>query len=158
MSETQQEVPQPRYVVGVDGSAASLEALRWTVDEARVHGVEDVRAVMVWGIPYSGLTTSMAQGPYGLPDTTLIEEQAKQRLDEVIDWLGDTSPVEVRPELIEGQPAGVLRELSHKADLLVVASRGHGGFATLLLGSVSAQVVRHAHCSVVVIRPREAKR
>jgi len=63
--------------------------------------------------------------------------------------------VEVRAELLEGQPAGVLRELSNEADLVVVGSRGHGGFTALMLGSVSAQVVRHAHCSVVVIRPRD---
>lgn len=108
---------------------------------------------MVWAIPYAGLTTSMAQGPYGLPDITLVEEQARERLTSAIESLGDTSPVKVRAELLEGQPAGVLRELSHEADLVVVGSRGHGGFTTLMLGSVSAQVVRHAHCSVVVIRP-----
>ena len=154
MSE-QQEVRPRRYVVGVDGSATSLEALRWAIDEARVHGGGDVRAVMVWAIPYSGLATSMAQGPYGLPDITLVEEQARERLTSAIESLGDTSPVEVRAELLEGQPAGVLRELSNEADLVVVGSRGHGGFTALMLGSVSAQVVRHAHCSVVVIRPRD---
>jgi nucleotide-binding universal stress UspA family protein len=150
----QQEVRPRRYVVGVDGSAASLDALRWAIDEARAHGGGDVRAVMVWAIPYAGLTTSMAQGPYGLADITLVEEQAGERLTSAIESLGDTSPVQVRAELLEGQPAGVLRELSHEADLVVVGSRGHDGFTALMLGSVSAQVVRHAHCSVVVIRPR----
>ena len=153
MSEQQQEGSRPRYIVGVDGSAASLEALRWAVDEARAHGGADVRAVMVWSLPYAGLATGMALEPDGLPDSALIEQEAKQRLASSIEALGDTSPVEVRGELLQGQPAGVLRELSHDADLIVVGSRGHGGFAALMLGSVSAQVVRHAHCSVVVIRP-----
>jgi len=149
----QQAVSPRRYVVGVDGSTASLEALRWAVAEARVHGGGDVRAVMVWAIPHGGLAGSMGPEPYGLPDPVMFEQEARQRLGSAIEAAGDTSPVEVHAELLEGQPAGVLRELSHEADLVVVGSRGHGGFASLLLGSVSAQVVRHAHCSVVVIRP-----
>jgi nucleotide-binding universal stress UspA family protein len=152
VSEQQEAVLPRRYVVGVDGSAASIEALRWAVTEARAHGGA-VRAVLVWELPYTGLATSMAQGPYGLPDTTIIEQEAALRLQSCIEAVGDTSPVEVHAEVLEGQPAAVLRELSHEADLVVVGSRGHGGFTALLLGSVSAQVVRHAHCSVVVIRP-----
>ena len=152
MSEQQQGSTR-RYVVGVDGSAASIEALRWAVDEARAHGGGDIRAVLVWSLPYVGLATSMAPEPYALPETKLIEQEAQQRLASSIEALGDTSPAVLRGELLEGQPAGVLRELSHEADLVVVGSRGHGGFSALMLGSVSAQVVRHAHCSVVVIRP-----
>ena len=152
MSEQQQGSTR-RYVVGVDGSAASIEALRWAVDEARAHGGGDIRAVLVWSLPYVGLATSMAPEPYALPETKLIEQEAQQRLASSIEALGDTSPAVLRGEVIEGQPAGVLRELSHEADLVVVGSRGHGGFSALMLGSVSAQVVRHAHCSVVVIRP-----
>lgn len=152
MSEQQQGSTR-RYVVGVDGSAASIEALRWAVDEARAHGGGDIRAVLVWSLPYVGLATSMAPEPYALPETKLIEQEAQQRLTSSIEALGDTSPAVLRGEVIEGQPAGVLRELSHEADLVVVGSRGHGGFSALMLGSVSAQVVRHAHCSVVVIRP-----
>jgi len=152
VSEQQETALHRRYVVGVDGSAASLEALRWAVAEARSHG-GDVRAVLVWELPYSGLATSMAQGPYGLPDLTAVTHEASVRLQSCIDAVGDTSPVEVHAEILEGQPAGVLQALSREADLVVVGSRGHGGFAALLLGSVSAQVVRHAHCSVVVVRP-----
>ena len=152
MSEQQQGSTR-RYVVGVDGSAASIEALRWAVEEARAHGGGDIRAVLVWSLPYVGLATSMAPEPYALPETKLIEQEAQQRLTSSIEALGDTSPAVLRGEVIEGQPAGVLRELSHEADLVVVGSRGHGGFSALMLGSVSAQVVRHAHCSVVVIRP-----
>ena len=152
MSEQQQGSTR-RYVVGVDGSAASIEALRWAVDEARAHGGGDIRAVLVWSLPYVGLATGMAPEPYALPETKLIEQEAQQRLASSIEALGDTSPAVLRGELLEGQPAGVLRELSHEADLVVVGSRGHGGFSALMLGSVSAQVVRHAHCSVVVIRP-----
>lgn len=155
MTEAQQAAEPQRIVVGVDGSRASLEALRWAVAEARAHGGGDVRAVLVWEIPYSGLATSMSPEPYGLPDPAVYEQQARQRLESAVEAVGDTSPVQVHAELREGQPAAVLVELSGDADLVVVASRGHGGFAALLLGSVSAQVVRHSHCSVVVIRPRD---
>ena len=143
--QTQTATPQ-RYVVGVDGSESSLEALRWAVDEARAHGGGDVRAVQVWQLPYSE--------PYELPDLNTIQEKAKLRLASTMETVGDTSPVEVHAELREGQPAAVLCELSRDADLVVVGSRGHGGFGALLLGSVSAQVVRHAKCSVFVVRPK----
>ena len=154
MADAQQAANPQRIVVGVDGSRASLEALRWAVAQARAHGGGDVRAVLVWEIPYSGLATSMTPEPYGLPEPAVYEQQARQRLGSAVEAVGDTSPVQVHAELREGQPAAVLAELSRDADLVVVASRGHGGFAALLLGSVSAQVVRHSHCSVVVIRPR----
>jgi nucleotide-binding universal stress UspA family protein len=148
MSEQEQmqtATPQ-RYVVGVDGSESSLAALRWAVDEARAHGGGDVRAVQVWQLPYSE--------NYQLPDLNTIQEKAKLRLESTMETVGDTSPVEVHAELREGQPAAVLCELSSEADLVVVGSRGHGGFGALLLGSVSAQVVRHAKCSVFVVRPQ----
>ena len=146
MSEQEQAVTPQRYVVGVDGSESSLEALRWAVDEARAHGGGDVRAVQVWQLPYSD--------PFELPDLNTIQEKAKLRLASTMETVGDTSAVEVHAELREGQPAAVLCELSRDADLVVVGSRGHGGFAALLLGSVCAQVVRHAKCSVFVVRPQ----
>ena len=153
MSEQEQAVTSQRYVVGVDGSESSLAALRWAVDEARAHGGGNVRAVQVWELPYSGLASSLAVEPYGLPDLNTIQEKARVRLASTLEAIGDTSPVEVHAELREGQPAAVLCELSREADLVVVGSRGHGGFASLMLGSVSDQVVRHAKCSVFVVRP-----
>jgi nucleotide-binding universal stress UspA family protein len=155
VSEQQHAFGRRRYVVGVDGSTASIEALRWAVAEAQAHGGGDVRAVLVWAAPYGPLMSGMASEPYPVPDATIIEQEAKQRLTNVIEAVGNTSPVEVQGELLEGQPSAVLLELSHRSDLVVVGSRGHGGFGALLLGSVSAQVVRHAHCTVVVVRPAD---
>jgi nucleotide-binding universal stress UspA family protein len=62
--------------------------------------------------------------------------------------------VEVTTDVVQGSGAAVLVEASERADLVVVGSRGHGGFTGLLLGSVSTQVVHHAACSVMVVRER----
>jgi nucleotide-binding universal stress UspA family protein len=145
-------VPPRRYLVGVDGSTESLEALRWAVAEARAHGGV-VRAVLAWAMPYRGLATSLAPAPYGFPDSTVIKHAAGTQLTTAMETLGDTSGVEVDAEVREGQPAAVLVELAREADLVVLGSRGHGGFGALLIGSVCAQVVRHAPCSVLVVRP-----
>jgi nucleotide-binding universal stress UspA family protein len=153
VSEQQEAAVPQRYIVGVDGSEASINALRWAVTEAKAHDGGEVRAVLVWEMPYGGLEMNIAQGAYGVPNTTLLEKDASVCLQNCIDALGDTPTVKVHAEVHEGQPASVLLELSHNADLIVVGSRGHGGFAALLLGSVSAHVVQHAHCSVAVIRP-----
>ena len=91
MSEQREAVLPRRYVVGVDGSEASIDALRWAVGEAKAHGGGDVRAVLVWEVPYGGLATSMGQGPYGLPNTTILEEEAGLRLQSCIEALGDPS-------------------------------------------------------------------
>jgi nucleotide-binding universal stress UspA family protein len=80
-------------------------------------------------------------------------ESAKEQLMETIrDVLGEEPPVLVQPQVKEGSAAKVLIDLSEEADLLVVGARGHGGFAGMLLGSVSQHVVAHAKCTVVVVR------
>jgi nucleotide-binding universal stress UspA family protein len=139
-----------RIVVGVDGSPASRAALRWAVRQAELTGAT-VHAVTAWQYP-------VATGGYGwapvavLDDTSLQEASEKVLADEVGEVVGGRSDLRVRPESIEGNPAQVLLEASAGADLLVVGSRGHGGFASALLGSVSQHCVHHAKCPVVVIR------
>jgi nucleotide-binding universal stress UspA family protein len=138
-----------RIVVGVDGSERSLLALRWAVDEARLRGAE-VEAIHAWTYPVVG----------GLPVTPVmvdlegIERDARQVLDESVAKV-DAGDVAVEGVLVRGGAAHALIDRAQGADLLVVGSRGLGGFTGLLLGSVSQQVVHHAPCPVVVIPPDE---
>ena len=140
-------------VVGVDGSTGGQAALRFAVAEARLRGA-DVRAVTAWH-----MSTMAYGGGFGPGvDPTAFEESANASLERALAALGDEAKgVEITRALRMGQPAQVLVEEGSDADLLVVGSRGHGGFAGLLLGSVSHQCALHARCPVVIVHePRPA--
>lgn len=138
-------------VVGVDGSSHAQAALRFAVAEARLRGAT-VEAVMAWHLPYYG-------GVAGMPlplDSEGIERSYRAELDQAVaraDAGGLAAPIE--RHLVEGTPAGVLIDASKGASLLVVGSRGRGGFVGLLLGSVSQQVAAHARCPVVIVPPTD---
>jgi len=137
-------------VVGYDGSIPSAAALRWAMDEARLRktGLLLVYAV---GSPtqfVSGFVSST------MPDPALLEEAAAQVLAAGVDETHRLSPdVEVWALQVQGSSAAVLLGESARADLVVVGSRGLGGFRELLVGSTGVQLVSHAHCPVVVVRP-----
>jgi nucleotide-binding universal stress UspA family protein len=138
-------------VVGVDGSSESKAALRWALDEARLRGAT-LRVVRAWTTP---LVYEGAFIPPDALDTDALQQEAAEALDELIGQAsGAETPVSVERLVVQGAPARVLVEAAEQADLLVVGSRGHGGFAGLLLGSVSQQCAHHAPCPVVIIRPR----
>ena len=147
MPEHQKE-PGHRIVAGVDGSPSSLAALRWAVRQAELTGTS-VDAVMAWQSPAaSGLGWGAA-----MAGQTDYAELAAKTLDQAVSQATDpASPVKVRSMVGAGNAAQVLLDASADADLLVVGSRGHGGFAGALLGSVSQHCTHHAHCPVVVIR------
>lgn len=139
-------------VVGVDGSDSSIEALRWAVRQAELtHGV--VEAVTAWDFPvFHGAT-----GPMPPPDSDAtagaLEGRTHDRLREAVEeTLGPRPPVQVRTEVRYGPAARVLVEASRGAAMLVVGSRGLGGFSRLLLGSVAQHCTQNASCPVVVIR------
>ncbi len=143
-------------VVGVDGSGASIKALRYAVDEAKKTPGTDVRAVSAWHIPAGVYGSGWAPSDVDLDE---FRKLAQTALDEGVAAaaVGD-SGVTVTPVLREGQPADILCDEAEGADLLVVGTRGLGGFHGLLVGSVSQQCVHHAPCPVVVIRPdKDAK-
>ena len=142
----------PRIVAGVDGSPSSRAALKWAVQQARRSG-GTVDAVIAWQFPATG---NFGWAPVSAIDDLDFESIAKHTLDEAIGSLGDQAAgVTIRPLVIQGLPAQVLLDTAEGADLLVVGSRGHGGFADALLGSVSQHCVHHAPCPVVVMRGEE---
>ena len=137
-----------RIVVGVDGSNASQAALKWAVAEGRLREAT-VDAVHAWTYPAATYITGLVPPPTFAHDDLAAEAGAI--LDEACDRLGDAA-AGVRRIVDEGTPAARLLERAAGADLLVVGSRGRGGFSGLLLGSVSQQCAHHAPCPVVIVR------
>lgn len=145
----------PGVVVGVDGSPSSVAALRWALGEARCHGGL-VRAVIAWSFPFT--EGEIAQQAV-LVACEPLERAAHEQLDAAVKAAGDAPEgVAVQREVVHGGPVRVLLDAAEDADLLVVGSRGRGGFAGLLLGSVSQQCVQHADCPVVVVHDRPSRR
>jgi nucleotide-binding universal stress UspA family protein len=146
----QRESPARRIVAGVDGSAESRTALRWAVRQAELTG-SDVQAVIVWHYPV--MAGGYAWAPVSVLESTDFREIAAKELNEAIaDVVDPASGVQVGALVKEGNPAQVLLDLAEGAELLVVGSRGHGGFAGALLGSVSQHCAHHAPCPLVIIR------
>jgi nucleotide-binding universal stress UspA family protein len=144
----------PGITVGIDGSAHSTRALEWAIKEAAVRHAP-LTVLTVHLVPASGWTGN----PIILPQDATDEEKTRQAAEEMtlkaISQLGEAQPSSVTVRAISGFPAQELIEASRTADLMVVGSRGAGGFARLSIGSVSSQVVHYAHCPVVVV-PRES--
>src|SRR3954452_18276127 len=139
-----------RIVVGVDGSEGSVKALRWALEEAKLRG-DSVDVLHSWHYPYAAYTeiTGMAAGVVSREDLEKVAQDVLNLSLERADAL--VSGVEVNPMLVQGGAAATLLEAAVGADLLVVGSRGHGGFTGLLLGSVSQHSVHPAPCPVVVV-------
>jgi nucleotide-binding universal stress UspA family protein len=144
-----------RIVVGVDGSTGSLTALRWAIEEARAHS-RTLHAVTAWHYPELGY--GYGDGWTQAPDqgADSIAAAAEKALEAAVD---QTAPpgsdldhtVTITKATVEGHASQVLLHEAQGADLLVVGSRGHGGFVGLLLGSVGHHLVTHARCPTVVV-------
>lgn len=136
--------------VGIDGSDHSQAALGWAMKEAGLRR-QPLTVVAVQEVPASGWGGMVAYSEdYELRDET--RKAAQEAADEAAARLGDAPPPSVTIEAAIGSPAAQLIEASGHADLLVVGSRGVGGFTRMLMGSTSAQVAQHAHCPVVIVR------
>jgi len=135
----------PRVVVGVDASEQSKEALRWAARYAQLVGAT-LDVVHAWHLADEHAWLQSLPPP---ADPTDVADKA---LATVVEDVVPRS-VAVRSTVREGHAANVLVDAANGATLLVVGSRGHGGFDGLLLGSVGAQCAEHAPCTVVVVRP-----
>lgn len=143
----------PRIVVGVDGSPSSRAALRWSVRQAALTG-GTAEAVIVRHAPTStGMIGGFGQTPAETADEGVVADEARQTLDAIInEEVKPDDRNKVRARIFDGHPAEALMTAAADADLLVVGSRGHGGFAGVALGSVGQYLVHHANCPVLVFR------
>jgi nucleotide-binding universal stress UspA family protein len=138
--------PSGRIIVGIDGSAASTDALRWAARQADLTG-SPLEVIMTWEWP-----TSVGWS-VPIPDDYDPETDVRQTLDAAVEaGLAEHPGVKVDPRVVNGHPAPVLVDASKGADLLVIGSRGHGEFVGMLLGSVSEFCTTNAHCPVLVHR------
>jgi nucleotide-binding universal stress UspA family protein len=152
MSQQQRTDGVARIVVGVDGSASAQEALRWAVRQAALTGAT-VEALITWHLPQVTGTGGYAWPPVGGPETTELAKLAAKVLTDAVSQTAVPEGLAPITTLVrQGHAARALLEAAQEADLLVVGSRGHGGFAEALLGSVSQHCVRHAPCPVVIVR------
>lgn len=143
-----------RIVVGVDGSAPSLEALAWAAAEAGRRGSR-LLAVLVHPDPIAVRAVAAAPMPtWSAELETAAHEHAEAILRDALTRTfpsGDPPALEVA--VLEGDPATRLIALSHDAELVVVGSRGHGAISSVLMGSVSRTVASRSCCPVVIVPP-----
>jgi len=137
-------------VVGLDGSGAAVRALSIAADEARAHRLP-LHIVRAWTVTNAPRPASCPPGY--VPSYAEFEAAVREEMTrDAVEVLGPDPDIDVHLHPVRGAAAKKLLEASQTAALVVVGSRGRGGFAGLLLGSTSDQVVRYAKCSVLVVR------
>ena len=137
-------------LVGLDGSAHSERTLAWAIAEAAARKAP-LTVLAVHQVASNHWTGHPVIYPGDEPDLEKMRLAVQELTQKVVDQAGEPGPASVTVRAVSGLPAEELINASRDADLIVVGSRGGGGFAKLLLGSVSSQVLHHAHCPVVVI-------
>ncbi len=138
--------PTPRIVVGIDGSPLAANALEFAIEEAELRHAE-LHVTYAYTVMASPVTGSTGHDYY-----EQVERDAKEFLEKAKAAAPSTDDLTVQWLGVPGNPAEVLIEASKEATLLVVGSRGVGGFLGLLMGSVSTQCVHYSHCPVLVVR------
>jgi nucleotide-binding universal stress UspA family protein len=148
--------PTDGPALGTFATRCSARALRWAADEAEAHGAK-VAVVTTYTLPLppagAGYSAPHWSGDDASRHRDQLRENAEWLLEQTVsETLGDHPAIVIGTEVVEGSTVQVLLDASKDADLVVVGSRGHGGFAGMLLGSVSQHVIAHAACPVVVVR------
>jgi nucleotide-binding universal stress UspA family protein len=139
-------------VVGVDGSGHSQRALEWAMNEAAIrHAPLSVITVHPAVVGYFG---GVVTSPQDLELTEQVQAAVKAETDKILAGL-DSRPESVTVKAVHGFPVEELVNASKDADMVVLGSRGSGGFSRLMLGSTAGQVVQHAHCPVLIVPPED---
>jgi nucleotide-binding universal stress UspA family protein len=139
----------PGILVGIDGSGHSQRALEWAMKEASLRNVPvTVLAVHPTARGFFSENTAFA-------GDSALTEKVREAAQAEIDKLGDAGNVSVTVKAVNGIPVEELVNASRDADILVLGSRGAGGFSHLRLGSVSSQVAHYAHCPVLIVPPED---
>lgn len=147
---SKEQSPDQRIVVGVDGSESSKAALRWAAKLSPSIG-GTIEAVVAWEYPM------MLGWEGGIPDWWRPDDDAKKILEETLEEVfGKTPPKGLVGSVRQGHPTTILLDASKGAQMLIVGSRGHGGFVGLLLGSVSSACAEHATCPVLVVHGEQS--
>lgn len=135
-------------VVGVDGSDCSRDALRFAVGEAQMRGAH-LRIVSAWAVPSMAYSGGFAANV----DPDMFRKNMEGESARAVAFAREIAPgLEIEATTPNAQSAAALLAASEGAELLVVGSRGHGGFTRLLLGSVSEQLAHHAECPLAIVR------
>jgi len=142
-----------RIVVGVEGSGGATAALRWAVNEARFRPGAVVDVVTAFSPNYVPASPDLGLVAVDIGNIETEVSKMQQRVVANVMDLVDGSQVDLRTRMVQGRPVDKLIEASKGAAMLVVGSRGRGGFRGLLLGSVSQQLTQHASCPLVIVRP-----
>ena len=146
---TDTAIIRPLVLVGVDGSEESANAVEWAARYAtQTGGTLELLIAWYWPPSYGYPMAISGYDPEAIARGVVEKASAELSLP----------PERLRVTVVGGPPAQQLVAASARADLLVVGSRGHGGFVGLLLGSVGAHCVHHAHCPVLVVRPADVDR
>jgi nucleotide-binding universal stress UspA family protein len=139
----------PGIIVGVDGSGHSQRALEWAVKEAAVRHVPlTVLTVHPSIVGYFG---GVVTTPQDMEQTEQVRVAVRAEAEKVLAALEGPHPESVKIRAVHGFPVEELINASKEADLVVLGSRGVGGFTRMVLGSTAGQVVQHAHCPVTVV-------
>ena len=141
----------PGIIVGVDGSGHSQRALEWAMKEATLrHAPLTVLTVHETIRGYFGTAAII---PRDAELTEKAREAAQAEVEKVLGGLGESRPESVTVKAVNGFPVEELIKAGHDADMIVLGSRGVGGFTQLMLGSVTSQVAHHATCPVLIVQP-----
>ena len=135
-------------LVGVDGSKESFAAVKWAAERSKVRSC---RLHIICTYAVASYAAATLDGGYAVLDDAALKEGASQIVKQGVDLAKEVGAPDVHGLVEAGDPAGILIDMSREVDLIVVGSRGGGGFADRLLGTVSSALPAHAHCPVVIV-------